>query len=327
MGHQRRYYKHGDTCLVTNRLAQGLPFVPNAYINALIYGAVARACSRNPGIIVCAFEFLQNHYHFVIHIASDGREMASWLHDLDDELAKIVKTLLGKRNLKVWAQRPHVAVLGDAAAVIKQIAYTFLNSVEAGFVVRGADWVGVNSFHFLSLPVAEGHKWVRTSKLSRLPNKEFTEREIKRLHSRWTNQPGKVFTLNVKPYIWRKRFSDTRNLTDEQVKEIILDEVVRGEAQCFRDRKRNGTSSAELGKLACQNPHKHYVPTKRGRRVYCICTDLELRQQFIALYKAFCETCIAVWQAWKRGEFNVKYPPGAFLPPQPPLASAVAEFP
>ena len=326
MGNQRRFYKHGDTCLVTNRLAQGLPFVPNAYINALVYGAVARACALNPGIAVCAFEFLQNHFHFVVYIESDAKEMASWLHDLDDELARIVKTLLGKSNLKVWAQRPHVAVLGDAGAVIRELSYVFLNSVEANFCKDASDWIGVNSYRFLFSPNAEQHKWVRTCKLNQLPNKGFTARDIKRLHARWLKQSGKIFTLVVKPYIWKKMFKQVRELTDEQVRELILEEIARGEAQCGRDRRSSRRLLAEPEELSRQNPYKHYTPSKRGRRVYCICTDPELRQQFIELYKAFCETCVAVWQAWKRGDFSQKYPPGAFLPPRTPLASALAEF-
>ena len=57
MGHPRRNYTHGRVYLVTNRLAQGLPFVPNKYINALVYGALARAYALNPGVVICAFCF------------------------------------------------------------------------------------------------------------------------------------------------------------------------------------------------------------------------------------------------------------------------------
>ena len=326
MGHQRRYYKHNNLCLITNRLASGLPFVPNFFINAILYGALARASGRNPGIGICAFCIIQNHYHLVVHIQSDAEEMANFLHDLDDEVAKIVKKLLGKHRAKLWAQRPHVAILGNLGAVIKEFAYCFLNPVEANFCELARDWVGVNSFRFLYSQEPEAYKWVRTAKLPRLPNKAFSKRDLERLYGRLINQPAPSYTLRVDPYSWKGLFSDSEALTDNQIRELILTEVEAGERRCRSERKQKGCRVASLEALSLQNPHKHYVPTKYGRRVHCICTEPEIRRELIEEYKAFCETCAAVWRAWTKGDFSVKYPPGAFIPSRAPLASALFEF-
>ena len=327
MGHPRRKYKNRKAYLISNRLAHGLPFVPNIYINALLYGALARASSRNRGVVLCAFEFLQNHYHLIVYLEGDAEEMSSFLHDLDDELARIVKKLLGKSNLKVWAQRPHVALLGDAAAVIKELAYCFMNAVQAQFCDKAAHWIGIHSFLSLFSEKQEEHKWVKTRKLNRLPNRDFTKRHIKHHMNTWIEAPGPTFALRIKPYIWKHLFKETRNLTNEQIRELILSEISDGEARCRQERKKNRSTVADPHALAMQNPHKPYTPKKRGRRVYCICTDPELRKEIIAAYKAFCETCAAVWASWRKGDFSAKYPPGAFIPPRPPLASAVFTFP
>jgi hypothetical protein len=326
MGHPRRYYKHGDTCLVTNRLAEGLPFVPNIFINCLLYGALARAASLNPGIVICAFGFLQNHYHLIVLIKSDEREMSCFLHDLDDELARIVKKLLGKSNIKVWAQRAHVAILGDAPAVIEHLGYCFLNPVEANFCNKASDWIGLHSFRSLFSPMVETYKWVRTRKLDRLANKAFTKRDIKRLQGRWGNLPGKKFELRADAFAWKSCFRETRELTNEELRDMILARVETGEKQCQKERRQTKQRIADPEQLACQNPYKFYKPKKHGRRVYCICTDSELRKQMIELYKAFCETCAAVWAAWKKGDLSAKFPPGAFIPPRTPLCNALAEF-
>jgi hypothetical protein len=326
MGHPRRYYKHGDICLVTNRLAEGLPLVPNVFINCLIYGALARAASLNPGIVICAFEFLQNHYHLVVFIKSDEAEMSRFLHDLDDELARIVKRLLGKRNANIWAQRAHVAVLGDGPAVIEHLGYCFLNAVEANFCDKAADWAGVHSFSSLFSPLLKTYKWVRTRSLRTLPNKAFTKKDIRRLDGRWKNLPGKTFELSVDPFGWKSCFRETCKLTNEELRDMILAKVEAGEKQCRKERKQAKQQIADPEQLACQNPYKYYKPKKYGRRAYCICTDPELRKQMIELYKAFCETCTAVWAAWKRGDISAKYPPGAFIPSLTPLCSALAEF-
>ena len=326
MGNPRRHYRHNDLCLVTNRLAEGLPFVPNAYMNAILYGALARASARNPGIVICAFTFIQNHYHLIVHIHTDAEEMANFLHDLNDELAKIVKKLLGKRNAKIWGQRTHVAIIGNFGAAIKEFGYCFLNAVKANLAERAKDWIGVNSYRFLFSQEPEDYKWVRTAKLQRLPNKEFTKRDLRRLHNRWINQPAPSYTLYVNPYSWKNLFDDSRKLSNDQIRDLILTQVAAGETQCAKERTQNNLGTANPEALSLQNPHKYYVPKKFGRRVHCICTEPEIRQELIEEYKAFCETCAAVWRAWKKGDFTAKYPPGAFLPPRPPLASALLEF-
>ena len=328
MGHQRRYYKHGDAFFVSNRLTEGLPFVPNIFINFLLLGALARAAALSPGIVICAFSFMQNHYHLIVYIEGDSAQLSTFLHDLDDELARVIKKLLGKRNLKVWAQRPHVALLGDMPTVIKYFAYCFLNPVDAGFCDRAADWIGAHSYHTLfdeKLRHRE-HKWVRTRELKKLPNKEFTDKEIRRLQSEWENIEGPIYELEIEPFAWKERFGSSRNLTDAQILETIVLSIQTGEKDCAQQRKKERRRLADPELLRRQNPYKRYRPKKYGRRVYCICTDPELRKQIIEAYKNFCEECKAAWAAWKKGDFSVKYPPGAFLPPRLPLASALPEF-
>lgn len=324
MGHQRRYYRHGDTCFVTNRLAEGLPFVPNSFINSLLYGALARTASLHPGIVICAFSVLPNHYHLIVHIKADEEEMAGFLHDLDDELARIVKRLLGKHNCKFWSQRAHVAVLGDFSATIQRFGYCFLNPVSANFCRRAADWIGLHSFQSLYSAEAKTYKWVRTCKLNRLPNKPFTKKEIRRLLNRWENIPGKTFELRIEPFAWKSCFDESRELTDEELRDMILSQVAAGETQYEKERLQKGQKIVNNQDLALQNPYKSYKPKKYGRRVYCICTDPELRQQMIELYNAFCATCAAVWAAWKKGDYSAKFPPGAFIPPRAPLCSALS---
>ena len=328
MGHQRRYYKHGDICFVSNRLAEGLPFVPNIFINCLLLGALARASALSPDIVVCAFSFMQNHYHFVVYVNGDGAQLSTFLHDLDDELARVVKKLLGKRNLKVWAQRPYVAILGDMQTVIKYFGYCFLNPVEACFCGCAADWIGVNSYQtmFDKKLRKRKHKWTGTKELKVLPNKEFTEKDVKSLSGEWEEIPGTVFELRIDPFIWKERFKSSRNLTDDQIRREILLWIETGEKECEQKRKKEKQKLSDPKLLKLQNPYKRYRPKKYGRRVYCMCADPELRDQIIEAYKDFCEKCKAAWMAWKKGDFSIGYPPGAFLPPRRPLASALSEF-
>ena len=53
----------------------------------------------------------------------------------------------------------------------------------------------------------------------------------------------------------------------------------------------------------------------------------ELRQQFIRLYREFCLACRTAWESWKKGCFDIQYPPGAFLPPRRPYTNSVYGVP
>ena len=321
--HPRRFYQHNQVVFFTIRLAEGLPFVPNEYISSLIRGIVARACGRNPLVRICGLCFLQNHYHGVAVITGDPAEFSSFLHDLDDELARLTNRLLGRRNVKVWGQRPHVAVLADWQAVIEKLAYTFLNPVSANFCDSACEWTGVSTYSGLCEPSKDRCRWIPSRLLGQLPNARFTARSIRRVCAVLDDPRGVDYDLDVNPLCWKSCFAETAGMNEKELRDLLLERIRRGEDEFRRLRKRNQQKLADLRELGLQNPHKPYKPASFGHRVYCIATDPELRTQFIGMYQTFCLECMTAWNAWKQGDFSAKYPPGAFIPPHRPFANVL----
>ncbi len=237
MPHPRRRYLHLKPVFFTNRLAQGLPFVPNKYINSILYGAAARALARNPGIKLCALEFLQNHYHGMAVPTADPQELSSFLHDLDDELAKAVVRLLGQRNVKVWSQRPHVALLGNADAVMEQLTYAYLNPVAANFVDKASQWFGVSTYRFLFNQTPEKYKWIPTSKLRQLPNKPFNKKLLKKLCRQIEQLNTPLYDIHIDPFFCKHCFEETSQLSDDEIRSEILKRVKAGEDAYRKERK------------------------------------------------------------------------------------------
>lgn len=326
MGNPIRRFEHNKPYFITNRVARGLPFVPNEVFNRILKGAAARALAMNPGIKLTALEFLQNHYHVILVPMADPKGISSLLHDLDDEIAKDVNRLLGRRNENVWDGRAHVALLGNVDAVEKQLVYSYLNPVAANFVDKASQWFGVGSYRFLFDQTPERHKWIPSSKLSKLPNAGFTRKGIKRLCRYLDSIESEEYLLEIDPYIWKQCFNETKNLSNEVIRERILKRITEEEDYYRRQRKEQRQCLVDVEQLILQNPHKPYKPEKFGRRVYCICTDPELRRMLIQAYQTFCKECRTAWQSWKAGDFSAKYPPGAFLPPRPPLANIMPGY-
>lgn len=325
MGHPRRYFEHNAVYFITNRLAEGLPFVPNDYINYIIKGIIATAQARYPSIILCDIQFMQNHYHMLLVLEGDARDLKLFMNFFDGELAKVVTKLLGKRNVKVWAQRYCASRLLDSEAVIKQIVYMYLNPTSANMVASIDHWKGVSTWQFYSAnPEIERYKYIRPSKLMKLPNSSFNPKLVKILmqsieEHQVAGQPFKAFPLH-----WKKCFPDTARATDAELKSRIISQIRDEETYLYKKRKK---PISDWKTLAAQNPYKYYKPKKFGRRVFCISSIPELRLQFIELYKEFCAICENIWLKWKKGDYSLNYPPGAFLPAKPYHANVVFGFP
>jgi hypothetical protein len=317
MGHPRRYFEHLRPYFVTNRLAQGLPLVPNKFINGVLKGILARAQSMAPSVAICDFAFLANHYHAVIVPQGSPQDVVTFFNFVDGEIAKAVKQLLSiPYNVKLWSQRYHAAGLLDPEAVIKQLVYLWANPVAADFVDRADKWFGVGFF----TPTLHNRtihcKYVPSSLLPALPNTDLTPELIHRLCIDYAKSDGVEHELHITPLAWIEFFNTYcgMKLTPELVTKQLLLALEAAEEKERTRRTFEGKALAARSALEQQNPHKKYIPTKLGRRVFCISTIPELRLEFIKLYQDFCRTCERVWQCWKEGNFQEQYPPGAFTP-------------
>ena len=326
MGHPRRMFEKGSVYFVTNRTAEGLPFVANAFIRLVTFGILAKACFRFPQIAISCWLFLANHYHSILITRGDPAVFKDFMNYVDGELAKAVVRWLGKRNYKVWAQRYNAARLLTPEAVLQQMSYAYTNPVKANLVARAKDWKGVSTYSTLFDSSDQKFKWVRPSKLSLLPNGAFSRKLCAYLVKKIEELPAPMFTLRVSPFAWKYCFPETSELSDEVLRERLLLLISAEEQQCALERKRDRRTVADPKLLAEQNPHKHYKPKKYGRRVFCISTCAELRREFIAVYRDFCERAQAAWRSLLRGDEQPNFPPGSYLPPSYPVASLLPAF-
>lgn len=315
MGHPRRRYEHSRTYFVTNRVAQGLPLVPNAFINAILMGILARGQALTPSITICEFLFMANHYHAILVCSGDPNDLAKFMNYVDGEIAKAIKQLLGiSYNTKIWAQRYHSAAVLDPEAVMQRLAYIYTNPVSANLVSKAEEWFGVGFFDPSFEEKKIKCKYFPSSLILSVPNKGLSEGYIATRLRDMSDLKVPEHELHIEPLAWMSSFSAFHNLTKEVVCMRILLLVEEAERREAREREKTGRSLPTKRNLQHQNLHKSYLPKKFGKRVYCISTSIELRQEYIELYKEFCETCKRVWKKWCEGIFDETFPPGAFIP-------------
>lgn len=319
MGNQRRLFEHNALYMVSNRIAEGLPLVANEFFNLLIYGVLARAHEAVPDIEIGHFQFMGNHYHGFIVPRGDPKDVSRFLLMLDAELAKIIAKVLGKRNHRIWAQRAHVAKILTYEAAIREMAYLYLNPVAAHLVESVEDWRGVSTWEqvFQLSPIETFA--ISRAHVSRLPNRPFRKADVNFQLRKLMKQPLRPLTLNVHPFGFKSCFLASQNLSDEAIREQLVQAVRDGEGHWRKERKVQKRKVVGTRNLAEQNPYKPFKPAKFSRRVFCISTDNELRLQFIEAYRTFCRLCEEAYANLLRG-LPAVFPPGAFIPGQSPFA-------
>jgi REP element-mobilizing transposase RayT len=269
-------------------------------LNQLILGIVAKAQAMYD-VAIHAFVVLSNHTHFLLS-PRDARELAGFMAFVNGNLAREAGRLHGWRE-RFWGRRYRAIVIADVddAAQIARLRYIFSNGVKEGLVARAADWPGVSCVRALVDGAALEGVWVDRTRLfharraqRRISEKDFVTRE--------------AVTLSPLP-CWA-------GLQEDERRRLCADLVREVEAEARQELQRAGRTRLGRGRVLAQNPHDLPTDSHRSAAPFVHASTREVRQEFVARYRAFvdayriaCERLRRGAQAWLAG-----FPPGAFPP-------------
>ena len=168
MPRPRRFYQSKKAYFASARLSEGLPFVPNKLINAIILGILADAQNRYR-IKICAFVFMQNHFH-LIFIPLDAIDAKEFFRYFKGEVARAIRKLTGS-NGAIWQGRTDTPILLDNETIIDKLSYIYLNPIEANLVIQIGEYPGLSSWQALKKGKVE------------IKAKRYYIRELKKLNA------------------------------------------------------------------------------------------------------------------------------------------------
>ncbi len=325
MGRFRRKFRKGEAYFVTCRTAEGLPFVPNAYISNILLGLVARAQHLYPHVSVCHFIFMSNHYHFIVTLDGDATEMKRFFGYLNGEIASCINRLQGVAHRKFWAKRYDAKPILTPEDVIEKTAYIYLNPVKAGLVKKVDQWEGASSLNLMCSDVPHQFKWISSSCLVKLPNKKFSSSLLKKCLEHIAETPREKFPLKLKSSSWKFCFSESQHWSDQEVSSKIELIVEQGEQRYAKINSKTGKAVVGMKNLQKMSIYKKYISKTYGRNTLCICHCRILVEKYKQLYRDFCAQCRAAWDSMIRGDSAVAYPPDAFVPTQNPAIHSFTE--
>jgi len=270
MSGQRRFFRFKRVYHITNRTAEGLPFVPNKFIELLIGGIVARTQEKYAGIVVNAIVFMSNHFHLIITIYTDPATLSTFMGYFQGELSGLIHRLTGECNKRLWATKFKATELLTPEIVMEKLNYIYSNPVASNLVESIQDWEGFSSWHELNGGKARSFRWISDSIIeSRLPKEQFTDKSISSLVESISDIGGAPRPFQCDPFFWKRCFTETINKSDEELKKELLTNIRESENTHREARETDGFPVMGADKLRYQSIYRSYKSKKFGNTPIC----------------------------------------------------------
>ena len=329
MPRRRRYIESNSLYEVVFRARRGLPFACLKVIELIIKSALART-QRDCKVLLCHFLWMANHPHILL-IAKDAAQLVRFYGELEKRITDSLKRLLDMEYLDLWEGRPSVIRIADMEAAIERVVYLYCNPSKAGLISSIDQYPGYSSWRqfqktrsALSARITEKVPWIRLPDISRVPRRNLSGRQDDFLARKMRSKASKFHRLTLLPNAWMKCFGIRGSKEIEQVNQNIQQAIYSNEGQYHVERLVQRKSVLGLNGLKQQPIMAAHVPQRKSRKIFVIARDNDLRCAIIEATQRICELCYECYESYLRGCFLVRWPPGTFPPPLPPLANALA---
>lgn len=310
MSHPRKFFFHNTAVFITTRTVEGLPFTCASYIKAILRSVLARAQHLYP-VRIFSFIFLANHLHLGL-VVTDPELVPKFMKYVKGESAAAINRLLGRSARRVWEEGYDSPVILDAQKAMQQIVYTYVNPAKAHLVDAIEHYPGLSSWeHFGKQQVEERCPWIRKKRIPKLTKKVLTRSEQEEFTSALLENSQVAFTLHIEPNCWMECYPELQGRSPEEINAEIRKGIKASEATLRAERTKPVVGAK---KLIFQRINLPYLPSKRGRRMWCLSSDPALRKDYIARLKCFLLQAELTYQSWKQGDLSAPFPLGLFPP-------------
>lgn len=306
------------------RARKNIPLPPLRCINLILEGAIARAQTVYP-VVLSHFLFTGNHPH-IFAIPLDANDFKGFYGLLEKELTEALKKLTGLEHARIWEGAAKVTRIATLEDFINEVAYCYANPASAHLEDKIERYPGVSTWReFRDAPLKADAAmvkrclWIRRPYLKALPSRRLSGRQDRHFTENFKQKARKYKAYNqlrIEPYAFCKVYG-VSNEELAQVKERIIDALRRCEGDARDERRRLKKSVIGKHRLREKPIFAEHTPKKNGPALHVIAYDKQYKIQLLKEFKTFCQLCRDAYEAWKRGDFTVQWPPGAYKPPLP----------
>lgn len=305
MARKLRYVPPYSVVEVTTRTIQGRFLLrPSPALNALILGILGRAQVKYD-IEIYAFAFLSNHFHILLSPPS-AQALSNFMEYINGNIAREAGRL-HDWGAKFWARRYQSILVVDEDAQWNRLRYILAHGCKEGLVARATDWPGVHCASALLSGAPLTGRWIDRTALdkARRRNKDVDESDFCIEYS-VTLAPLPA-GAGMSPAAYRQACTA---LVADIEREAAPTKATLGQRT--------------LGRTAILKQHPHAMPQdpKPHPAPLVHATLRTSREAFLSAYRWFVDLYRAAAESLRRGQRDAVFPPDAFPPPAPFVASS-----
>lgn len=321
MPRNRKLIMNNEVRFVTMRTERGLPLLATPFMRLIIEGLLARAKELYP-VIIGDLIVMGNHIHMFLVVLDPG-VFDLFIRYFKTESAHVINALKGELKGTIWEEgydAPPILTMND---LIRKSIYIYTNPQRANLVRTIEEYPNLSTWRLLKTGCSAelSTKRIRRLAVTALPAHEMSIGQTRRYSKDFENRLKDNLTLNLNPKACFEVLKSRSELSYDEYRRQVIDGVRQEEARL--EEKREEEKRPVLGNLALisQSILRKHTPSKFGRRMICICSDIALRIAYIKRYRAYCEQYCEVYRAWQAGDRSRVFPPGFFPPGIRPTAS------
>ena len=321
MPRNRRLFMHDEVRYVTMRTERWLPLLATPFMEQILKGILAQAASLYE-VIIGELIVMGNHIHMMI-VVNDPGVVDRFFRYFKTESAHAVNALRGEKKGTVWEEGYDAPSILNLSSLIEKVIYLHTNPQRANLVRFIEEYPNISSWSVLKSKGTQevSVKRIRRTRIEALPADSMSLADILRFSREQDKRLSGHLKLELNPRACFEALTATSDLTYEEYRQRIVDGVKEKEQELEARRRKERKSVVGALRLKCQSIFKQHIPSKFGKRMICICSDIATRIKYIRSYRAWCQLCVQAYEIWQAGNRSVQFPPGFYPPGLRPCAS------
>ena len=324
MPRANRVYSNNSVYEIVPRAREHLPMPPNATTNEIRLGILGRT-QRDNKVELCHFVDMNNHSHSIA-VSTELDKLSKFHMEIKKKTTDAVKALLRLSTLSLWEDRTGVIRVTTLEDVIERIVYLYCNPSNASLCESIDQYPGLSSWDAfkecqpaIDAEIMLDAQWYPVSEIPQLPAScSLTPKQDAALYRELKHsEKACKHPVVLKPFKWLETFGVTDSREIEKIRQRIISRVREHEHANTLARERTHKTSVSRAALERERFMKPHKPKKKGRKIFLICSDTELRISLIESFKRTVSRCKECYHLAKAG-MRVEWPPGTFIPWFPP---------
>ncbi|PRQ04463.1 Transposase IS200 like protein [Enhygromyxa salina] len=305
-----RYIHAQQTAFITCRaVGRSFRFVPTEKVTETLLFVLAHTCSKFD-VSVHEVLYMSNHFHLLI--TAHTKCLPKFMEELNSLGSRALNALRGTSGTN-FEKGYGLVEPQDSKKLLEHAVYTLANPCSSDLVTKARHWKGVTTMKMrygdeIVVKKPKYGIWARKG-----PGKKKSSRKRKRRDSRLASKRDRsiipetaTFRL-VRPAV-------RPELTDDELRDLVLEQVRAREDACEAKRQRSGKKVLKMRQVRAQ--HWAAMPGAEdlfGVRPTVSSTDKWKRIAALQRKKAFERAYAEARERWLSGEEGVLFPGGTWL--------------